>query len=61
MGGRWDGDIDTAMDTVTWSQSHGVVVPPYRKLANTQTYINMNPALDLPRSAVSRGAASRTS
>jgi hypothetical protein len=37
MGGTSDGDIDTAIDTVTRKKSYGVVVPPYRNLANTQT------------------------
>jgi hypothetical protein len=36
-GGTSDGDIDTAIDTVTWKKSYGVAVPPYRNLANTQT------------------------
>jgi hypothetical protein len=55
-------DMDTAIDIDGYGEkkSYGVV-PSYRNQAIVQTDINMNPALDLPRSAVSRGAASRTS
>jgi hypothetical protein len=55
-------DMDTAIDIDSYGEkkSYGVV-PSYRNQAIVQTDINMNPALDLPRSAVSRGAASRTS
>ena len=57
-----DIDMDTAIDIDSYGEKSYlvVVVPSYRNLAMTQTDINMNPALDLPRTAVSRGAASRT-
>ena len=48
---RWTHmDLDTAIDTawtVTGRRASYSAVPSYRNTANTQTDINMNPALDL--------------